>query len=225
LFSFGAVNAGVQVDSVGVLTFVVLAALMIGKTLGIYLASVIAQALGCPPPVGLDGRAIVGIGFIASTGLTVSLFVAGEAFEQHPVLSAQAKMGALLSVTGALLAIFSSTIHHHLKRKSADLASRDVMVHQASSNSDLDDEALEDVVVESAVRNLNIIHQTEEAIEYLSHITRSEAVAKLRKNTASLLPEVESGLPRILGTKVDSATERMPGGTSPKSVDSFTASV
>jgi hypothetical protein len=225
LFSFGAVNAGVQVNSVGALTFVILTALMVGKTLGIYLASIIATALGCPPPVGLDGCAIVGIGFIASTGLTVSLFVAGEAFEQHPVLAAQAKMGALLSVTGALLAIISSTIHHHLKGKSAALASRDAMGKQSSSNSDLHDEALEDVVVESAVRNLHIIHQTEEAIEHISHITRSEAIAKLRKNSKTQLPEVESDFTRILDTKIGSATERTSGGITPKSVDSFIESV
>merc|ERR1712048_211663 len=73
LFAFGVVNGGVQVSSIGGLTFAVLLALVVGKTAGIALASALATILGCPPPGGLDLSSITAIGFIASAGLTVAL--------------------------------------------------------------------------------------------------------------------------------------------------------
>ncbi|KAH8055525.1 Na+/H+ antiporter 1 [Aureococcus anophagefferens] len=49
-------------------------------------------------PGGMSHRHLVVAGVISSVGLTVSLFIAGEAFTAKPTLEAQAKMGALLSV-------------------------------------------------------------------------------------------------------------------------------
>ena len=56
-----------------------------------------AAATGkAPVPEGISTRDLWYVGFIASLGLTVALFVAGEAFEDLS-LQSQAKMGALLS--------------------------------------------------------------------------------------------------------------------------------
>jgi len=181
LFAFGVANGGVELSSVGGLTFAVLIALVVGKTGGIALASALATMLGCPPPSGLDLRSVITIGFIASAGLTVALFVAGEAFEPHPILSAQAKMGALLSIMVAVVAIVGS-------RVTGKMASRDCVEEKLSvereSSDDTDDESLENVVVESTVKNLHFIQQTETEIEHRAHITRSEALSKMRRQAS-----------------------------------------
>merc|ERR1712048_1134311 len=183
LFAFGVVNAGVQVSAIGGLTFVVLLALVVGKTGGITLASAVATMFGCPPPPGLELSSIAAIGFIASAGLTVALFVSGEAFEQHPVLSAQAKMGALLSIIVALIAIVGSRVWQALTNKGV------VCVEEfpvGLDRCDDDDEAFEDVVVSSTVNKLQSIQQTEQEIEHLAHFTRIRALTRLRQAHAPL---------------------------------------
>lgn len=96
LFFFTAVNAGVKFSNVGAMTVTVLASLIIGKTLGIVGFATAAMAAGHPLPIGISISDIWMIGFLASLGLTVALFVCGEAFEDLG-LQGEAKMGALLS--------------------------------------------------------------------------------------------------------------------------------
>ena len=107
---FGLCNVGVQLGSVGYPTLAVFASLVVGKTAGIYLCSVIGASLKFPLPRGVGWFDIVLLGFIASCGLTVSLFVAGEAFRGDPAVEAEAKMGALLSLLTAPLAIIASRL-------------------------------------------------------------------------------------------------------------------
>lgn len=104
LFMFGLTNAGVQLTSIGNATWLVLASLVIGKTGGIFFMGWIGQRLGYPLPskVGMMELALVGL--IAGIGLTVALFVAGEAFTD-PAIQGAAKMGALLSAGCAIVAI------------------------------------------------------------------------------------------------------------------------
>lgn len=104
LFMFGLTNAGVQLTSIGNATWLVLASLVIGKTGGIFFMGWIGQRLGYPLPskVGMMELALVGL--IAGIGLTVALFVAGEAFTDTAIQGA-AKMGALLSAGCAIVAI------------------------------------------------------------------------------------------------------------------------
>jgi NhaA family Na+:H+ antiporter len=104
MFMFGLANAGVRFSSIGVATWLVLGALVIGKTGGIFLMGWIGQKLGYPLPARMAKKELVLVGLIAGIGLTVALFVAGEAFTE-PVTQAAAKMGALLSAGCALLAI------------------------------------------------------------------------------------------------------------------------
>ncbi len=55
----------------------------------------LAQRIGFPLPQGMQIKHVVMTGFIAGMGLTVALFVAGEAFEG--LAQREAKMGALFS--------------------------------------------------------------------------------------------------------------------------------
>lgn len=104
LFMFGLANAGVQFTAIGDATWLVLAALVIGKTGGIFAMGWIGHKLGYPLPTRVKKKELVLVGLIAGIGLTVALFVAGEAFAE-PVTQGAAKMGALFSAGSGLAAI------------------------------------------------------------------------------------------------------------------------
>lgn len=105
LLFFGLFNAGVAVGSMGAATWVVLFALLIGKPLGISLFSIAGNAVGLKYPTGMGARHVVTVGFIAAIGLTVALFVAGQAFTgENAHIQPAAKLGALLSVIAAPVA-------------------------------------------------------------------------------------------------------------------------
>ncbi|HBG08137.1 MAG: sodium:proton antiporter [Geobacteraceae bacterium GWC2_58_44] len=97
LFMFGLVNGGVEFGNIGVATWLVLASLIAGKTIGITLFGALGVRLGFPLPAGMGMRELLTAGLIAGIGFTVALFVAGEAFTD-PVISGAAKMGAMLSI-------------------------------------------------------------------------------------------------------------------------------
>lgn len=102
---FGLMNAGVEFSSMGPATWLVLAGLLIGKPVGIFLFGwVAARPLGLGIPAGMRIVDLVVIGFVAAIGFTVSLFVAAVAFDSGPVQDA-AKMGALFSFAAAVISI------------------------------------------------------------------------------------------------------------------------
>ncbi len=109
LLLFGFANAGVPFAEIGPGTYYVVAALLIGKPLGILLFSGGARLAGVPLPGGLQLRDLVIVGVTASIGFTVSLFFATAAFPAGTAL-AQTKMGALLSFVAAPLALLISKI-------------------------------------------------------------------------------------------------------------------
>lgn len=77
--------------------------LLIGKAVGIYGMSMLGIRLGWyEMPHGLNRSMILGIGFLAAIGFTMSLFITSLAFD-NAVYAAQAKMGVLL---GSLLGGF-----------------------------------------------------------------------------------------------------------------------
>lgn len=104
LFMFGLANAGVRFASIGDATWLVLGSLVIGKTGGIFIMGWLGHRLGYPLPSKVKAKELALVGLIAGIGLTVALFVAGEAFSE-PVIQGAAKMGALLSAGCALIAI------------------------------------------------------------------------------------------------------------------------
>lgn len=109
LFFFGFANAGVPFTAVGHVTWAVLAALVIGKPVGILLATRLGQTLGFERAPGLDYRSITVLGIAAGIGFTVALFFATAAFQPGATQNA-AKMGALLSFVGLPLTILAAKL-------------------------------------------------------------------------------------------------------------------
>ena len=104
LFLFALTNAGVPIASTGVGTWIVLAAILIGKPVGITVASTLATAMGLRLPEGLRRRDVLVVGLTAGIGFTVALFFATAAFPSGPALQ-QAKLGALFSLSAGFLAL------------------------------------------------------------------------------------------------------------------------
>jgi NhaA family Na+:H+ antiporter len=106
LFFFALTNAGVEFAGIGTMTWVILASLVVGKTVGISLLGLLATRIGFPLPDRMGRKELVMAGFVAALGLTVALFVAGAAFGKlDPHLEGQAKMGALFTGFVGLAAI------------------------------------------------------------------------------------------------------------------------
>lgn len=107
LFFFGLMNAGVEFSAISAPTWLVLAGLIIGKPVGIFLFGYIAARI---LRLGLsDGMRLADLfvlGCVAAIGFTVALFVATVAFPTGPVQDA-AKMGALFSFAASALAILA----------------------------------------------------------------------------------------------------------------------
>jgi NhaA family Na+:H+ antiporter len=109
LLLFGFANAGVPFSEIGSGTYYVLAALLLGKPLGILLLSSAARLAGAHLPPGLRASDMLVVGITASIGFTVSLFFATAAFPDGTAL-AETKMGALLSFLAAPLALGASRL-------------------------------------------------------------------------------------------------------------------
>ena len=80
LFFFAFANAGVAFSQINSLTWIVLLSLLVGKTFGIALCGWLADRAGFSLPSGMTHRHTVLVGIIAGIGLTVALFVSGQAF-------------------------------------------------------------------------------------------------------------------------------------------------
>lgn len=104
---FALANAGVPIELSAVTEPVAVAvavALFLGKPVGVVLFSYLAVKLGVARlPSGVSWPALLGGGFLAGIGFTMSLFVAGLAFDAHPVLLADAKIGILIGSACAAL--------------------------------------------------------------------------------------------------------------------------
>ena len=107
LLFFGLANAGVPFAQVGPGTYFVLAALLLGKPIGILLFAGVARLAGVTLPEGLQVRDLVVVGIAAAIGFTVSLFFATAAFSGGAAL-AETKMGAFLSFSAAPVALIAS---------------------------------------------------------------------------------------------------------------------
>jgi len=104
LFFFGLVNAGVPLRMYGGGTWAVLISILAGKPIGIVAAVLVAVAAGFQLPPRFGRRDLVVVGCAAAIGFTVALFFATAAFPPGALLD-QAKLGAILSVSGALLTV------------------------------------------------------------------------------------------------------------------------
>ena len=116
LFFFGLVNAGVAVTSVGPGTWIVLAAIVVGKPLGIVLSTALCVWAGLHKPAGVTWGDLTIVGIIAGIGFTVALFFATAAFPPGELLD-QAKMGALLSFSASVLAFMAASFRSAARRR------------------------------------------------------------------------------------------------------------
>ena len=125
LLLFGFANAGVPFEEIGPGTYYVLAALLLGKPIGIVLSSIGARPLGARLPPGFDLRDLLVVGVAASVGFTVALFFATASFPPGPALS-ETKMGALLSFAAAPLTLVVAALvrRRRLTPYQRDTASR-----------------------------------------------------------------------------------------------------
>jgi Na+:H+ antiporter, NhaA family len=104
LFLFGLVNAGVPLRGYGRGTWAVLVAILAGKPIGIVGASLVAVAAGFRLPPRFERADLVVVGCAAGIGFTVALFFATAAFPPGVLLD-ETKLGAMLSVSGALVTL------------------------------------------------------------------------------------------------------------------------
>ncbi len=103
LFGFALVNAGVAFSSINVLTLIIVTSLILGKVIGIGGLGMLADKLGYSLPKGMYYGDLIVLSAVAGLGLTVSLFIAGEAYTDLELLNG-AKMGATFSIFAAPLA-------------------------------------------------------------------------------------------------------------------------
>jgi NhaA family Na+:H+ antiporter len=104
VFMFGLVNAGVVLRDYYTGTWAMLAASLVGRPVGILVATGIAVLVGLHLPRRIGWREIVVVALASSSGFMVALFFATGMLAIGPTL-AQLKIGVLLSAAGAPLAI------------------------------------------------------------------------------------------------------------------------
>ncbi|HEY2931956.1 MAG TPA: Na+/H+ antiporter NhaA [Acidobacteriota bacterium] len=113
---FGFANAGVELTATGPATWLVLGGLLLGKPLGILLATRLGALFGLRLPDGIGWKDLSVVSAAASIGFTVALFVSTVAFAFGTALD-HAKMGALLSLVAAPLSIILAKILGVKKRR------------------------------------------------------------------------------------------------------------
>ena len=107
LFAFA--NAGVSLHGVGLATLIapvplgIAAGLLVGKTIGVFAASWLVVQFGFARlPEGADWRAMFGVAVLCGIGFTMSLFIAGLAFEgAGSEYVVQTRLGVLLGSLAA----------------------------------------------------------------------------------------------------------------------------
>jgi len=110
LFFFAFANAGVAFSSINSVTWMILASLIVGKVIGIGFFSGLGHMMGIKMPDGMGYSHLIVAGIVAGLGLTVALFVAGEAFgtPEAAAYLGPAKMGAVFSAVAAVVAIVAA---------------------------------------------------------------------------------------------------------------------
>ncbi|MBP7352006.1 MAG: Na+/H+ antiporter NhaA [Comamonas sp.] len=121
---FALANAGVQFGGVDLaasgpatVALGVMVALVLGKPVGVFLATWLAVRTGlCQMPQGVTWPGVVLVGMLAGIGFTMAIFVGGLAFAQADLLAA-AKLGILgASATAAVLGLlYGYAVRHRLQ--------------------------------------------------------------------------------------------------------------
>ena len=111
LFLFALVNGGVMMRGFGTGTKAMAIAALAGKPIGVLAAIALAVACGLPLPRRVGWRDVVVIALTSSIGFTSALFFAAVTIPPGPVL-AEVKVGALLTVAGAVAAMAAAALLH-----------------------------------------------------------------------------------------------------------------
>jgi NhaA family Na+:H+ antiporter len=111
VFLFGLVNAGVLLQGYGTGTWAVMTASLVGRPLGILLATFAVVAAGLHLPLQLRARELVVAALATSSGFTTALFMAIAVFPPGPVL-AEITLGALFSVVGVAMSLVAAWLLH-----------------------------------------------------------------------------------------------------------------
>ena len=111
LFLFGLVNAGVPMHGFEVGAWAVPVAALVGRPIGILLASALAVGAGLHFPKHLGWSGIAVIGCISSIGLAMALFFASATIATGPLLQ-ELKGGSLLTAFGAVVALVAARLLH-----------------------------------------------------------------------------------------------------------------
>lgn len=109
LFLFALVNAGVMMRGFGTGTKAVAIAALAGKPLGMLAAIGVATACGLHLPRRVGWRELIVVTLTSSIAFTSALFFATAAIPVGPVL-AELKVGALLTIVGALVAVAAAAL-------------------------------------------------------------------------------------------------------------------
>ena len=109
LFFFGLVNAGVPLGALEPGTLGVAVATVTGRPLGILAAAALALAAGLHLPQGVGWRELIVVGLATAIGFSVGLFFSAAVFPPGQLLS-ETRMGVLLSLAGAPLAIVAARL-------------------------------------------------------------------------------------------------------------------
>jgi Na+:H+ antiporter, NhaA family len=109
LFLFALVNAGVMMRGFGTGTKAVVIAALAGKPIGMLAAIGVAVACGLRLPRRVGWRELIVVALTSSIGFTSALFFATAAIPVGPVL-AELKVGALLTIAGALVAVAAAAL-------------------------------------------------------------------------------------------------------------------
>ncbi len=112
---FALANAGIPIDFSRLdqivshpVTIGVMVGLLAGKVIGVAFSSWLIVALGLSDlPEGVTFPQIIGIGFLAGIGFTMSIFIASLGFAAHPDYLLNAKIGIVFASFGAGLAGYS----------------------------------------------------------------------------------------------------------------------
>jgi NhaA family Na+:H+ antiporter len=109
LFFFGLVNAGVPFGALEPGTLGVPIAVLVGKPIGILVATGCAVAAGLHLPQRVGWRELLVMGFLAAIGFSVGLFFSAALLPPGQLRS-ETSMGVLLSLAGAPIAFLSARL-------------------------------------------------------------------------------------------------------------------
>jgi NhaA family Na+:H+ antiporter len=109
LLFFGLVNAGAGLNGFGTGTWAIAIASLAGKPVGVLAAIGLAVAAGLRLPHRVGWRELTVVAWTTSIGFTFALFFATAAIPMGPIL-VEAKLGALLTVGGSLIAMAAAVV-------------------------------------------------------------------------------------------------------------------